>query len=571
MDLLKNQKVTIKILCVLVVLLLLILVVGSAGFYSAKKLTKLSQDMYNERLHPIEIVDNIRLLSKDTEAKLLELIQTTDDSRKQSIIKEIDENTKLINKLQEEYQGIGLDEFAKNKFDELQRGLTAYRQARSDIIKLAVNGQQKEAFTLFENSKPIFAKSLSLRAEISEHNSKMGKILYENGAVTAENSIYTIILITILAFFLAGLLGWLLARAISVPLNKIVVAVNEIANGDLRDKKRQVVSKDEIGQLADAIAKMRDDLRSLIMRINNSSGQVAASSEELTATAQQSSQAASQVASAAVDISGETATQVKFVNNSKSVVETMSANVEEVAASTSGVADVADRTANTATQGLEAINKATAQIVKIEKTVMQSATIVEKLGERSKDIGQIIETISTIAGQTNLLALNAAIEAARAGEQGRGFAVVADEVRKLAEQSEAATKKIGILINETQEDTNRAVQSMQVGTQEVKVGTEVVNSAGQAFKEITNSINLVSSQVKEISESIQYMASNSQDIVVSITNIDEATKSTSLHIQTVSAAAEQQSASMEEISSSSMELAKLAEELQMSILGFKCK
>lgn len=569
MILLKNQKVAIKVLCVLSVLLLLILVVGSVGFYSAQKLTMLSKDMYNQRLRPIELIDNVRLLSKDTEAKLLELTQTTDASRQQLIIKDIEANTALINKLQEEYDAIGLDDFANKKFDELQQELTTYRQVRGNIIKLATAGQQKEAFALFVTSKPIFAKTLSLRAEISEHNSKVGKELYEIGEVTAKNSTYTIISVTILAFILAGLLGWLLAKAIAVPLNKIVIAVNEIANGDLRDKKRQVLSRDEIGQLADAVVKMRDDLRMLIVRINDSSGQVAASSEELTATSQQSSQAAAQVAATAVNIAGETAAQVKFVNDSKGIVETMSASVEEVAASTSGVAETAEKTVNVATQGLEAINKATLQIANIENTVTQSASIVEKLGERSKDIGQIVETISSIAGQTNLLALNAAIEAARAGEQGRGFAVVADEVRKLAEQSELAAEKISVLIRETQQDTNQAVHSMQVGTQEVKLGTEVVNSAGQAFKEIVDSINLVSTQVKEISEAIQHMAENSQDIVVSITSIDNATKATSLHIQTVSAAAQQQSASMGEISTSSIELAKLAESLQVSIQGFK--
>jgi methyl-accepting chemotaxis protein len=200
--------------------------------------------------------------------------------------------------------------------------------------------------------------------------------------------------------------------------------------------------------------------------------------------------------------------------------------------------------------------------------VTSSAAIVGKLGERSKDIGQIVQTISSIASQTNLLALNAAIEAARAGEQGRGFAVVAEEVRKLAEQSETAAKQIAGLIQETQQDTDKAVHAMQEGSQEVRVGTEVVNGAGQTFREIAQSIAQVSSQVAAIASAIQHMADSSQEIVAAVQDIDTVTKSTAEQTQTVSAATEEQSAAMEEIASSSAVLAKLAEELQGTIKQF---
>lgn len=143
------------------------------------------------------------------------------------------------------------------------------------------------------------------------------------------------------------------------------------------------------------------------------------------------------------------------------------------------------------------------------------------MGERSKEIGQIVDTISGIAGQTNLLALNAAIEAARAGEQGRGFAVVAEEVRKLAEQSQEAAKKIAELIGEIQGDTDKAVIAMNEGTREVKTGAEVVNVAGAAFREIAEMVTQVSGQVKEISAALQQMASGSRQVASSVKKIDE--------------------------------------------------
>lgn len=566
---LKNQKVATKILCVLGVLLLFILTVGGIGFYSAQKLTKLSKDMYEDRLQPIELMAEVRLTSKDTESKLLELIQLTDPNKQQALLKEIDENTKVINNLQEQYLATDLSPFEKQKFEELQKELPAYRQVRADIIKLATSGKQREAFDLYEASKPVFAKSLSIRAEISKYNQKTGKELNEQGAEMASAANKTILGVTLLAILLSGVLGLMLAKGISGPLNKMLTAVNQVADRDLREKQQTIFSQDEIGQLATAIIKMRKELRQLIIRISDSSGQVAASSEELTATAEQSAQAANQVAAAVTDISSGTDNQVRSVNSATSIIESMSASIEQIASSAGTVTETTDKTAKGATNGLDALNRVTKQISSIENTVTGSAKVVEKLGERSRDIGQIVETISGIAGQTNLLALNAAIEAARAGEAGRGFAVVAEEVRKLAEQSEAAAKQIADLIQETQQDTVEAVAAMKEGTKEVKVGTEVVRSAEQSFQEITASINQVSGQIKDISQAIQHMAVNSQEIVASVQAIEQVTKLTAAQTQTVSAATEEQSASMEEIASSSVSLAKLAEELQAAVQQFR--
>ena len=565
----RNQKVAAKILQLLAVLLMLIVIVGGVGFQSAQKLAQHSRDMYEKHLQPIELMAGVRLISKDSEAKLLELMQLSDPGQQQALVKQIDENTKTINQLQEEYQKKALDNFEKEKFAELQKELPAYRQARSDIIKMATAGKQQEAFALFEVSKPVFAKSLAIRSELSTYNSKSGKELYGEGSAMAALSTKTMIGITLLAFILAGALGMMLARAISAPLNKMLTEVNEIAAGDLKDRPLAVRSRNEIGQLAEAIAKMRGELRRLVVKISDSSGQVAASAEELTATSEQSAQAANQVATAITDIASGAENQVRSVGNATVVIKTMSASIEEVAASTNSVTDAADKTAGTATQGLSAIGKATDQIALIEKTVVGSAEVVAKLGERSKDIGQIVETISAIAGQTNLLALNAAIEAARAGEAGRGFAVVAEEVRKLAEQSETAAKQIAALVEETQQDTQTAVDAMKEGTREVKAGTEMMNNAGQAFKEIAASIDLVSSRVKEISAAIGHMASSSQEVVAAVQDIEKVTKEAAEKTQTISAATEQQSASMEEIASSSTGMAKLAEELQHAIRQFR--
>jgi len=247
----------------------------------------------------------------------------------------------------------------------------------------------------------------------------------------------------------------------------------------------------------------------------------------------------------------------------------MSASIQQVSATTSEVAGQSRQAANKANEGNNTLTKAVYQMAQIEQTVTTSAKAVADLGERSKEIGQIVVTISGIAGQTNLLALNAAIEAARAGEQGRGFAVVAEEVRKLAEQSQEATKQISSLIGEIQGDTDQAVLAMDNGTREVKLGAEVVNAAGQAFQEIAGLVTKVSVQVKEISLTIDQMAIGSQRFVGSMNQIDSLSKKVTGEAQTVSAATEEQSASMEEIASSSQSLATLAQNLQEAVSKFR--
>lgn len=247
----------------------------------------------------------------------------------------------------------------------------------------------------------------------------------------------------------------------------------------------------------------------------------------------------------------------------------MSAGVQQTAATTNQVAQQAAQAAEKAREGGRSAEKAVNQIINIEEKVNASAQVVILLGDRSKEIGQIVDTISGIAGQTNLLALNAAIEAARAGEQGRGFAVVAEEVRKLAEQSQEAAKQIAGLIGQIQVDTEKAVTAMNEGAREVKDGTVVVKAAGEAFQEIVQLVDQVSAQVREISASTQQMAGGSQAIVGTVQRIDDLSKQSASEAQNVSAATEEQLASMEEIAASSQALAKLAQDLQEAVGEFR--
>lgn len=365
------------------------------------------------------------------------------------------------------------------------------------------------------------------------------------------------------------ILTWYFARKFASRLHNIVQRVIQVADGDLRDFDMADTSSDEIGQLGVAIKAMTEKLCNVISLVAQSAEQVAASAGQLKTGAEQSAEGACQVASSITEVAEGSEKQSNAIKKTATVVEQISAQIEQAATNVNIAETTSEKTENAAKAGGKTIEAAVRQMVNIENKVIHSAKVVVKLGERSKEIGQIVDTIAGIAGQTNLLALNAAIEAARAGEQGRGFAVVADEVRKLAEQSQGAAKQIAILISEIQRDTDSAVAAMNEGTHEVRVGADVVNEAGHTFTEIVSAVEQVSEQVKNISSAIQMIANNSQEIVSAVQEIDIIGKETAEQTQTVSAVTEEQSASMEQIAASSNSLAEMAHELQLVVARFK--
>ncbi len=387
------------------------------------------------------------------------------------------------------------------------------------------------------------------------------------GSVSALTLI-TLVTIVVVLIITAILIAWF-ANRIAKPIQMLETAANRIASGDLSQINIGVTSKDEIGRLGKSFEQMAQNIRGLIKKINANAEQLAASSEELNASAEQSAQASNQVAIAITEVADGANEQLAAADDASSIVTGMSDGIKQIATNAGLVSEQSEQASDKAKEGGAAIDKAIRQMQQIENTVNTSARVVTKLGERSKEIGQIVDTISGIAGQTNLLALNAAIEAARAGEQGRGFAVVAEEVRKLAEQSEGAAKKIADLIGEIQLETNTAVEAMNNGTQEVKTGADVVNAAGVSFREITTLVTDVSEQVKQISAAIQQMATGSQQIVLAVQKIDGLSKKAAGEAQGVSAATEEQLASMEEISASSRALAVLAQDLQTAVATFR--
>jgi methyl-accepting chemotaxis protein len=352
-------------------------------------------------------------------------------------------------------------------------------------------------------------------------------------------------------------------------IRQIADVANRVASGDLRVQPLQVKETNEIGQLSQAINEMVGNLQALIRRVHTTAEQVAASSQELTAGVHQTSETLDQITAFTHEVASSIENQVRNIEYTTQTIEEMTEGVQRVAASSAIASEAALHTATEAEQGNEKVQKAVQQMDTIGTVVGEAAGIVEVLGQRSQQIGDIVNVITGIANQTNLLALNAAIEAARAGEQGRGFAVVADEVRKLAEQSKEAAEQISRMIEEIQQDTLRAVQSMKTGTEEVKSGMVVVDEAGRTFQIILQAVEQISDQITDISTSSQQMSVGSQQIATSTAQLVELSRKSSEHSQRVASYSEEQVASVQEITAASATLNEMAQELHDMTLKFK--
>jgi len=373
---------------------------------------------------------------------------------------------------------------------------------------------------------------------------------------------------------------------IRVYMEELAALADRVAGGDLT---REVYPRSEQDGLAQAFRYMITRLRKMVAELNNASASVADSASKVNEAAAQSqansaqiAQTINQVAAGAADQArGATDTSMAMIELGQ-VIEQVGTGAAETASSVEAQADaigqmaVAIREASTASdevnaagaaagkaadKGASTVRETASGMARIKKAVDTGTMVVTNLGAKGTQIGAIVQTIDDIADQTNLLALNAAIEAARAGEQGKGFAVVADEVRKLAERSRAATKEIAALIAEVQKGTAEAVSAMKVGAKEVEMGSELAQRSGAALDEIAGAVAASNAAVARITAAVEAMDAASSNVVSASDTIASIARSTNAAASSMSASALRVNDAVESIAAISQENSASAEEV----------
>lgn len=404
---------------------------------------------------------------------------------------------------------------------------------------------------------------------ISETGWKLALVVPQNELFESIKQLLTRLIVIALIFssFIIGVIIFF-SQYLKNSIQKVNTLAESIKDGDLTNVI-DVKTHDELGHMSQNLNIMNSNLRDIVNNFHLGLEQVVATSEELTASSEQTQLAANQISISIQDVAYGAEEQDKITKDTLRMVEEISEGIEQVSNNVQLIANSSTNTFKQAETGNAVIVNVINQMDNIDKKVTTSSDIINVLGKKSDEIGEIISVINSIAEQTNLLALNAAIEAARAGENGKGFAVVADEVRKLAEQSAGATDEIKKIILEIQINVSNVIQSMAEGTDAVKLGMTSVEDAGNAFKLILSGIDNITNEMQQASAVVQQIYASSENVVTSVQNITKVSQKTSSNSESVAAASEEQAALMKEVAEGASKLSEMAMDLEGHLNKFK--
>ncbi|EOR23383.1 methyl-accepting chemotaxis protein [Niallia alba] len=569
MRFLQNINISKKILIIIMFSAIALILIGLFGMYGMKEMASNSQKMYEEKLLPNTYIAKIENYRRTNDSYIIELMITEDEKRNQELLEAINKNMEESDKYIKKLDAIKLSQEETNAYKIFKDVYDGFEQLQDQVISLALNNFNDSAYNLYTKN---------LRSKTNVINSQLDELQETNQAeaerISKENESYysTMILVTagiiIVSVALAVLFGLYISSMIVAPIKRLKALMEKGGQGDFSERS-SYIGKDEVGSLSDSYNTMADGMKGLIEMLSETSHHLASSSEQLSSSSEESSKASEHISETIQELAVGSETQMRLMESSSEGIRSVNETTGSITERAKKVAETAEQTSDVSAEGAKRISEVTTQMKSINNNVASLAQSISTLESRISEIGDITKVITDISSQTNLLALNAAIEAARAGEQGKGFAVVADEVRKLAEQTAGSAEQITNLISQIQTDSKNTSLSMTTAANDVDAGINIVQDAGEAFKKIEGSVNELVILVEEVSGSLNQLKEHTNTINGSILEVNSMASEAAASTENVSAATEEQVASMQEIAASSTSLAQLASDLQDKIKQFK--
>lgn len=438
--------------------------------------------------------------------------------------------------------------------DASLKPLAAVTEGGKNLARYVMQGAEKY---IVYNSIGGTSWGLSVTVPVQEITGKMNSMMW------------TSLVVVVVVLIVAGIAASLLAKGVARPIQELNGLACRLSQGNLQNVERRIRSQDEIGQLEAAFQTMAESLRVLVQQVAQSVQRVSSASEALTAGSGQAAQASDHVATSILQMAQETDKQATAIVEATRIIGEITKETETTAQRGRNVLELVRETADATKQGRDAVEQAVDEMENLGRKSVAVEAAIGELSRGSREIGDIVELIANIAGQTNLLALNAAIEAARAGEQGRGFAVVADEVRKLAEQSNQAAQQIAALIGDNEVKMDQAVEATKASVAGIHSGVEIVVATGNTFQQISDAVFKLEEHVREMAAAVEKIAKENGQVSGAISQIEIMSQKNAGEAQSISAATEEQAASMEEIAAASHTLGGMAGELKVAVSKFK--
>jgi methyl-accepting chemotaxis protein len=509
----RDLKVSTKLTLLITVCCLSMLVVGGVGILGMGRLNT-HIDEGNDNMRQVALLGQMKGDFLAMRLSLVYMLSSKDTALLRTKLTDLTAKAGAVREALKQYQGFGLSAAEKEKISVFSAGFEEYVSKGTPLGESLIAARERGDEATVESTgaaivqgvAPLYTKPAEAVAALVESQLQENVASYQQDKDDYRRDVLVMAIIILTAIGLSLLLGMFISRGISRPLEKVLDTLGKLAGGDLT-AHLESESRDEMGLLSREVNGLTDKLRNIIATVAQTAVQVSSASYELRNTSGQIANGADEVASQANTLSTSS--------------EEMAATSSDIARNCLNAADNSRHASATANAGAEVVQQTINGMAQIAQRVKQAALTVEELGARSDQIGAIIGTIEDIADQTNLLALNAAIEAARAGEQGRGFAVVADEVRALAERTTRATREIGDMIKSIQSETRGAVAAMEEGVSEVEKGTASSKKSGEALQGILQQINEVTMQVHQIATAAEEQTATTGEITGNIQEISD--------------------------------------------------